>query len=71
MKSKIALIFALTLLLGINGSIITAQTEVDVQSSSITIGIARGIENEDFDENIMGFKETLQEYGFVEGVNVE
>ena len=71
MKSKIALIFAITLLLGFGGNFTTAQTQVDAQDRLVKIGIARWVESSDFDENIQGFKESLEEYGFIEGVNTE
>ena len=71
MKSKIALIFAITLLLGFSGNLTTAQTEVDAQDRLVKIGIARWVETSDFDDNIQGFKDSLEEYGFFEGVNVE
>jgi len=70
-KSKIALTISFALLLGINGNITTAQTEVDAQTENVKIGIARWVESSDFDENIQGFKESLEEYGFTEGVNTE
>ena len=71
MKSKIALIFAITLLLGFSGNLTTAQTEVDAQDRLVKIGIARWVESNSFDENIEGLKESLREYGFIENVNIE
>ena len=71
MKLKLALVFAITLLLGINGNNITAQTEVQAQEDPVKIGIARWVESDSFSDNIEGFKETLSMYGFIEGANVE
>lgn len=71
MKSKIALIFSFILLLGLNGNFTTAETEFDAQSDQIKIGISKWVENEDYNENIEGFKEKLEEFGWIEGVNTE
>ncbi|MFZ9006467.1 MAG: hypothetical protein ACO293_06775, partial [Nitrosopumilaceae archaeon] len=59
------------LLLGSTGTNITAQTEFVEHGDSAKIGIARWVDSSDFDENIQGFKESLEVYGFIEGENVE
>ncbi len=71
MKLKIALIFGFTLLLGLNDNLTTAQTEIGNQNELIKIGIAKWIDSKSFQENTEGFKETLEEYGFKEGLNVK
>ena len=71
MKFKLALVFAIALILGFTGNNTTAQTEVEISEESVKIGIARWVESESFSDNIEGFKGSLEEYGFIEGVNVE
>lgn len=71
MKYIIALVLSIILLLGSTGNNITAQTEFDEHGHSAKIGIARWVESSDFDENIQGFKESLEDYGFIEGENIE
>ncbi len=71
MKLKIALILGFALLLGLNDNITTAQTDTEVQNESIKIGIAMWVEGKGFNENIEGFKETLEEFGFIEGSTVK
>ena len=39
--------------------------------SSVTVGIARWIDDSEYDKNIAGFKIALSENGFVEGKNIE
>ena len=59
MKLKIALIFVFVLLLALNDKITTAQTEVETFPLTVKIGIAKWVENDDFNENIQGFVNTI------------
>ena len=71
MKLKIALIIGFTLLLGLNDNNTSAQTNFEVPNESIKIGISMWVEGKEFNDNVEGFKETLEEYGFIEGLTVK
>ena len=49
----------------------TPITSNELHSSSATIGIARWIDDSEYDKNLAGFKIALAEHGFEEGKNLE
>ncbi|MDH3278350.1 MAG: ABC transporter substrate-binding protein [Nitrosopumilus sp.] len=71
MGLKFGLTLTVLLLLGLDDNSFTTQMDAEAQTMSIKIGIAKWMENSDYNENISGFKDSLKEYGFMEGVNVE